>query len=220
MSRRALAATVGVRYPFRGATDLVVGATATLGLYSDVSLTAPSDTNTDDCTPRAVFDAARSRWISVKPLFRNACDAQRAGTVATYKRGRGILVRQLLRRDGGAYCMWCGRTPRKGELTVDHLVPRSAGGSDLPINLCLACKDCNEQRDTADAVAWHSRCRERGMQPRTWTLARRLQALELISDASALRVIPAKAGAALCAEPTFAAPAVTMNKGLPLVALD
>jgi hypothetical protein len=186
-------ATAGVRYPCRGATDLVVGATATSGLYSDRSLTAPSDTNTDDCMP-AVFDAARSRWISVKPLFRTACDAQRADAVPAYKRGRGILVRQLLRRDSG----------RKY----------------LPINLCLACKDCNEQRDTTDAVVWHSRCRERGMRPRTSTLSRRLRALELISDTSALRVIPAKAGAALCAKPTFATPAVTLNKGLSLVALD
>lgn len=49
-------------------------------------------------------------------------------------------------RDGGI-CQICGRpcTRRKGprQGTIDHVVPRSRGGSSEPSNLQLACKRCN-----------------------------------------------------------------------------
>ena len=32
-----------------------------------------------------------------------------------------------------------------GDLTIDHLVPRSQGGSDHPGNLVLCCSSCNNQ---------------------------------------------------------------------------
>jgi hypothetical protein len=40
-------------------------------------------------------------------------------------------------------CQYCGRTPPEVVLTVDHVVPVSAGGPTDPNNLVAACVDCN-----------------------------------------------------------------------------
>jgi hypothetical protein len=46
-------------------------------------------------------------------------------------------------------CCYCGRqlkgaNPR--EVTLDHLVPRNAGGDNQPSNLVTACLSCNSSR--------------------------------------------------------------------------
>lgn len=48
----------------------------------------------------------------------------------------------ILKRDGFA-CLYCGRRPPEAELEVDHVRPRSRGGSDDPSNLVTACRECN-----------------------------------------------------------------------------
>lgn len=49
-------------------------------------------------------------------------------------------------RDGLA-CVWCGRAV-EGEvvLTLDHAIPRNAGGSNAAENLVTACSHCNSVR--------------------------------------------------------------------------
>jgi len=44
----------------------------------------------------------------------------------------------------GLCCWWCGCSSEK--LTIDHLKPRSKGGSDSLENLRLACFPCNNSR--------------------------------------------------------------------------
>lgn len=48
--------------------------------------------------------------------------------------------RNILRRDGYT-CQYCGR--HGGELTVDHVVPKSRGGRGTWENLVTACRNCN-----------------------------------------------------------------------------
>lgn len=49
-------------------------------------------------------------------------------------------------RDGMA-CAYCGATIENGiQLTLDHIVPWSAGGGNEPGNLVTACKRCNSSR--------------------------------------------------------------------------
>lgn len=43
-------------------------------------------------------------------------------------------------------CQYCGQTPGKHELTVDHVVPRSRGGGHGWENLATACKGCNHRK--------------------------------------------------------------------------
>ena len=49
---------------------------------------------------------------------------------------------QILQRDGFT-CRYCGRSAPDVQLEVDHVEPRSQGGSDEPENLVAACFECN-----------------------------------------------------------------------------
>jgi 5-methylcytosine-specific restriction endonuclease McrA len=51
--------------------------------------------------------------------------------------------KSLANRDGGALCHYCGQRHKLYDLTVDHVVPRSRGGSNHLFNLVLACRPCN-----------------------------------------------------------------------------
>jgi hypothetical protein len=52
---------------------------------------------------------------------------------------------RILHRDQFA-CRYCGCRPGCDLLEVDHLVPRSRGGSDDAANLVAACKTCNSRK--------------------------------------------------------------------------
>jgi hypothetical protein len=43
----------------------------------------------------------------------------------------------------GQLCFFCNRTIAKGEASVEHLIPSSAGGTDHPDNLVACCKTLN-----------------------------------------------------------------------------
>lgn len=43
-------------------------------------------------------------------------------------------------------CQYCGATPGRHELTVDHIIPRSRGGRHDWTNLVTACKRCNQMK--------------------------------------------------------------------------
>lgn len=51
-----------------------------------------------------------------------------------------ILMRDRFR------CQYCGMKGTAFELTLDHIVPRSRGGSTEPENLCAACFACNQRK--------------------------------------------------------------------------
>jgi 5-methylcytosine-specific restriction endonuclease McrA len=61
---------------------------------------------------------------------------------------RSIRVR-ILERDKYR-CAYCGRTSAQVALEVDHVLPRSRGGSDVPTNLITACFDCNNGKGAHD----------------------------------------------------------------------
>ncbi len=49
-------------------------------------------------------------------------------------------------------CGGCGEHFLKRNLTVDHIVPRTAGGTDHPDNLWLLCAACNSSKGTRSQV--------------------------------------------------------------------
>lgn len=53
--------------------------------------------------------------------------------------------RNIFKRDHFA-CPYCGRQPGSGELTIDHIVPRSQGGASTWENCALACIECNARK--------------------------------------------------------------------------
>lgn len=72
------------------------------------------------------------------PRVRSAVDRS---LIARDRRAWSILRGQILVRDGGR-CVRCGATPA---VVVDHVIPRSAGGSDHPSNLRSLCCPCDRR---------------------------------------------------------------------------
>ena len=63
------------------------------------------------------------------------------GTLAGYE------LREYLLEKYDRTCAYCGKTDVP--LQVEHIVPRSKGGTDRVSNLTLACKECNTRRATS-----------------------------------------------------------------------
>jgi 5-methylcytosine-specific restriction endonuclease McrA len=58
------------------------------------------------------------------------------------------LIRQLVRKRANYLCEYCHSPERvsTSRFTIDHIQPRSLGGSGEPGNLALACSRCNQRR--------------------------------------------------------------------------
>lgn len=48
--------------------------------------------------------------------------------------------------NGWYTCVSCGRSFRKGDIDIDHILPQSCGGSDSLDNLQCMCKHCNRSK--------------------------------------------------------------------------
>ncbi len=62
----------------------------------------------------------------------------------------GYEVREYLLEKWGRACVYCGATDVP--LEVEHIVPKSRGGSNRISNLTLACHDCNQAKDNKTAT--------------------------------------------------------------------
>ncbi|MCY4046942.1 MAG: HNH endonuclease [Candidatus Dadabacteria bacterium] len=51
----------------------------------------------------------------------------------------------IFRRDGGK-CQYCGRGFPRSELTIDHVIPRSLGGTSRWDNVVCSCGVCNRKK--------------------------------------------------------------------------
>jgi len=61
--------------------------------------------------------------------------------------------RNIFERDRFS-CQYCDRTPVRSELSIDHVVPRSRGGSTTWSNVVLACTECNARK--RDRLPWEA----------------------------------------------------------------
>ncbi|HZE71360.1 MAG TPA: HNH endonuclease, partial [Pyrinomonadaceae bacterium] len=43
-------------------------------------------------------------------------------------------------------CQYCGDKKGAAELTLDHILPRSRGGDNSPVNIVTACVPCNNRK--------------------------------------------------------------------------
>ena len=57
-----------------------------------------------------------------------------------------LCNRTLFRRDDNR-CLYCGQQYTRGELTRDHVIPTSRGGTDKWENVVAACRRCNWAKD-------------------------------------------------------------------------
>jgi 5-methylcytosine-specific restriction endonuclease McrA len=60
-------------------------------------------------------------------------------------RNHHTSVTRLVFRDGPS-CYLCGRTLDRSQYHIEHIIPRSRGGTNHPANLALACHPCNYRK--------------------------------------------------------------------------
>lgn len=71
----------------------------------------------------------------------------------SYQKNKRILIDEQKLTIGHTKCEYCGREPlqpyndkRRDFLTIDHITPKSKGGSDEISNLRVCCLDCNKRK--------------------------------------------------------------------------
>jgi 5-methylcytosine-specific restriction endonuclease McrA len=69
-----------------------------------------------------------------------------------YQQGElmGYEIREYLLEKWGRKCAYCGKTGLP--LQVEHIVPKSRGGSNRASNLTLSCQECNREKGNRTAV--------------------------------------------------------------------
>ncbi|MHA2271458.1 MAG: RNA-guided endonuclease IscB [Candidatus Hodarchaeales archaeon] len=69
-----------------------------------------------------------------------------------YQQGElaGYEVREYLLHKWQRTCAYCGKTNLP--LEIDHIIPKSRGGSDRVANLALSCRKCNQQKGNQTAA--------------------------------------------------------------------
>ncbi|NOZ54987.1 MAG: HNH endonuclease [Gammaproteobacteria bacterium] len=82
------------------------------------------------------------------------------GRVRAYACGNKFIPhltnRALFRRDGHV-CLYCGEQFRHANLTRDHIIPMSRGGTDNWENVVTACFRCNNQKGSKTPEEWGGR---------------------------------------------------------------
>ena len=106
-----------------------------------------------------------------------------------YQRGDlfGYEVREYLLEKWGHRCAYCGA--ENVPLEIDHIVPKSRGGSDRVSNLTISCRDCNLAKGNKTAAEFgHPEVQKEAKRPlrdaaavnaTRWAIFRRLQATGL-----------------------------------------
>lgn len=62
--------------------------------------------------------------------------------------------RKMIKDKWNNECAYCGS---KENLTIDHVVPRSKGGTDIVTNVVCSCKECNNDKGRTDVWEWYKK---------------------------------------------------------------
>lgn len=87
-----------------------------------------------------------------------------------------LTRREIFARDEHA-CQYCGT--RSGDMTIDHIIPRSRGGVHSWDNLVTACRPCNHRKGGKTLTEARMRLRHEPYEPRPgayYTIQRRVPA--------------------------------------------
>lgn len=55
----------------------------------------------------------------------------------------------------GWQCAYCGKNEPDEKYSLDHILPKSKGGSDVGDNLITVCQSCNSSKRDTDMLEWH-----------------------------------------------------------------
>jgi len=126
-----------------------------LNRKKDEGWLAPSIQHRYDSHLRLVHKLESFLPISFKKVEVSNFDAHKMQnpeiTGVEYQQGelQGYEVREYLLDKWGRKCVYCGKTDVP--LQVEHIIPKSRGGTDRVSNLTLACKTCNVKKGNQTA---------------------------------------------------------------------
>lgn len=121
-------------------------------LFSEKTLVLDSDYNTYDLTEwieySRIIGSAENPSTNVLRSSKINIVVPEVIVLPTYVRKNGHSKKvkysrmSIFRRDD-YQCQYCGKKFRRPDLTVDHILPKSKGGSSGWMNITTACKPCN-----------------------------------------------------------------------------
>ena len=62
--------------------------------------------------------------------------------------------------DGNGRCAICGKPIRFCDMTIDHIIPLSRGGTNAPDNLQLSCRECNFMKSALTMAEFRAKVAE------------------------------------------------------------
>lgn len=95
-----------------------------------------------------------------KAKFDRQCYMIRAKAFKAYKDGRwnihDLFQNNIYKMKSNSSCWYCGKIfDDKSELTIDHVFPRSKGGTNDIDNIIMVCKHCNSSKRDTDLLEWY-----------------------------------------------------------------
>lgn len=92
------------------------------------------------------------------------------------RQSRALSRKNILMRDRNT-CQYCGQVFSPSELTLDHVIPRSRGGTSTWENLVACCQGCNHKKGNATPV---ESCLHLIREPRSFNLHTSRQLMRMI----------------------------------------
>ena len=106
-----------------------------------------------------------------------------------YKEGRyqihDLMVNNMAKfRYDNKHCLYCGcEVNNPKDLTIDHIFPRSKGGTNEADNIFLVCKSCNSSKGNKDIIEWYA---EKNIFPPLYIIAHYLKQIYFYSKGHCL----------------------------------
>ena len=64
------------------------------------------------------------------------------------------LWRKAIKEANNYECIYCGEKHHEHDLTIDHVHPRTMGGTNITSNCVPACRSCNQSKGSQDWIEW------------------------------------------------------------------
>lgn len=94
----------------------------------------------------------KAKWKAVRKAYHRTHLQQYADRVQNYRarKKKATLVGKIdraavIKRDRST-CYWCRRVLQLNEISLDHIIPISKGGTHSETNLTVSCKPCNSSK--------------------------------------------------------------------------
>ena len=64
------------------------------------------------------------------------------------------LWRKAIKEANNYECIYCGEKHYEHDLTIDHVHPRTMGGTNITSNCVPACRSCNQSKGSQNWLTW------------------------------------------------------------------